>query len=498
MKSWLNQDLISALDLDADNIMHLTNLALVFKRFENDTAVRGSLKDKLMGSLFYQPSTRTRLGTEQAIRWLGGHVQGFSGIEGTSVEKGECICDTLHMVGNFNCDVIAIRHPLMGSAQLAADYLKIPVVNCGDGSHEHPTQALLDFLTIWEKKVLEQGKNLDGLNVVFAGDLKYGRTVHSNIITLSKFPNINIGLVAADQVALPRQYLRLLKQRGVNVTDFGTDLRAAIKKADVLYDTRVQKEWFDDTKLYEKVARALKITPELVGIGKDSLIIMHPLPRNKKVREIDYSVDDLPQAAYMDQANNGLYMRMAILYSILNPLSARITDEQQTKPQPQSVLVKKPIRGGRRKKRRDERLPDIISGTVLDHIPAGKASEIVYLIKDSTDAKVEYAEGLKGKNGTKDVVKVRGQIDDEKLLTKIALLSGRITYNVIEDGRVVYKANLRPPKMITDVVQCPNPRCVTAPEHDEKILGRKVYNLGKLLQCHYCGHEASRSEFSFI
>jgi len=268
------------------------------------------LSGKILATLFFEPSTRTRLSFEAAMLRLGGNVISFHEPKISSVVKGETLADTVRVVENYS-DAIVIRHPLEGAAKLAAEFAKIPVINAGSGALSHPTQALLDLYTIYKEK----GK-IDGLKIAFVGDLKYGRTVHSLSYALSKY-NIDLFLISPPQLKMRPEILEDLKNVGVNV--FETDvLSDVIKYLDVLYVTRIQKERFADLAEYKKVKNSYRITMNLLTDCKPNLIIMHPLPR---VDELDWRIDNTKYAKYFKQTYYGLLIRMALLASIFGVIT---------------------------------------------------------------------------------------------------------------------------------------------------------------------------------
>jgi aspartate carbamoyltransferase catalytic subunit len=273
--------------------------------------LRGQLKDRrsldlmndyVMASLFFEPSTRTRLSFESAMYRLGGQVTGFASAGTSSSAKGESLEDTIRTVDQY-VDIIVMRHPQIGSAERAAQVAAAPVINGGDGAGQHPTQALLDLFTIQS----ERGQ-LDGNTIALCGDLKHGRTVHAGV-ELYKHYRCRLILVAPEQLKMPAQVTQELRAQGVSVEET-TDLKAALREADVLYMTRIQKERFADAADYEKVKGVYILTREMVGKSGREITIMHPLPR---VDEITTDVDGLPGAAYFRQARNGIYVRMALL-----------------------------------------------------------------------------------------------------------------------------------------------------------------------------------------
>lgn len=263
------------------------------------------LRGKILASLFFEPSTRTRLSFETAMIKLGGGVVGFAEPDISSVKKGENLADTVRVVESY-ADVIVLRHPLEGAARLAAEYANIPVINAGSGAEEHPTQALLDIYTIRR----ELGR-VDGLNIGILGDLRYGRTVHSLCVGLTNY-DVKLFLISPELLRLRREFLEEVKKK-VEVME--TDrLESVIDKLDVLYVTRIQKERFADLAEYEKVRGTYRVDLDILQRAKENLIVMHPLPR---VEEIDPKVDYTPHARYFDQVRYGVLVRMSLLKLIL-------------------------------------------------------------------------------------------------------------------------------------------------------------------------------------
>lgn len=260
------------------------------------------LKGKVLSSLFFEPSTRTRLSFESAMHRLGGNVIGFADPTATSQKKGESLADTIRMADSYS-DIIVVRHPQEGAARLAAEFADAPVLNAGDGAGRHPTQCLLDLFTILtEKKKIENNK------IVLLGDLKYGRTVHSLAYALALY-GAELTFVSPGSLKMPKEVIQECKELGVEPTST-SNLEKAIKDADVLYATRIQKERFPDAEEYNRVVGIYKVDHDLLQYAKKNLIIMHPLPR---VTEIDPEVDHTPHALYFKQAFNGVPVRMALL-----------------------------------------------------------------------------------------------------------------------------------------------------------------------------------------
>lgn len=267
-----------------------------------------TLDGKLLATVFYEPSTRTRLSFEAAMQRLGGGVISVAEAKtASSVAKGETLPDTIRTIANY-ADAIVLRHPDIGAAQIAADAASVPILNAGDGAGEHPTQALLDLYTIRAEK-----KTIDGLRIALVGDLKNGRTVHSLARALSLF-KVDFSFVAPAALSMPTEVSDYLRERDFIVEETN-DLARTLQKADVVYMTRVQKERFADQKQYEKMKNFFILTADLVKNAKENLLVMHPLPR---VDEITTDVDALPNAAYFRQAKNGVYIRMALLAQVLS------------------------------------------------------------------------------------------------------------------------------------------------------------------------------------
>ncbi|WP_434503853.1 aspartate carbamoyltransferase [Prevotella sp.] len=289
---------VTIADLNKDEIMYLIQMAQEFEKHPN----RDLLKGKVVATLFYEPSTRTRLSFETAANRLGARVIGFSDAKASSVSKGETLKDTILMVSNY-ADVIAMRHYIEGAAQYASEIAPVPIINAGDGAHMHPSQCLLDLYSIYKT----QG-TLENLNIYLVGDLKYGRTVHSLIMAMRHF-NPTFHFIAPAELAMPQEYKLYCNQYGIKFQEHTEFNDKVIADADILYMTRVQKERFSDLMEYEHVKDVYILQNDMLGMAKENMKILHPLPR---VNEIAYDVDDNPHAYYIQQAQNGLYAREAI------------------------------------------------------------------------------------------------------------------------------------------------------------------------------------------
>ena len=302
------QDILSVSQFTREKLEYIFGVAEGMREIVRRTGSTDLLRGKVLACLFYEPSTRTSSSFIAAMARLGGSVIPITqGVQFSSVSKGESLPDTIRTLECY-ADAIVLRHPEVGSAKIAADYARKPIINAGDGVGEHPTQALLDLFTIKE----ELGR-IDGLKVAMVGDLKYGRTVHSLTKLLCLY-DVELSFVSPEILRLPMDLMNEVKARGIPVRET-YDVADVIEEADVLYVTRVQKERFADLSQYDQVKDYYEITPELMRRAKERMIVMHPLPR---VGEISYAIDDDPRAAYFRQVENGLYIRMALLAAVLS------------------------------------------------------------------------------------------------------------------------------------------------------------------------------------
>ena len=298
-----NSSLVSIADLSRDKILYLMEMAQEFEQHPN----RKLLDGRIVATLFFEPSTRTRLSFETAAHRLGASVIGFTDPKVTSSTKGETLKDTIMMVANYS-DIIVMRHFLEGAALYASELTQTPVVNAGDGAHQHPSQTLLDLYTMLQT----QGK-LENLNIHLVGDLKYGRTVHSLIMAMRHF-NPTFHFIAPKELAMPEEYKQYCNKHGIKFVEHEDFNEDTIAEADIIYMTRVQRERFSDLMEYERVKDVYILRGDMLGKAKDNMRILHPLPR---VNEITQDVDDTPHAYYFQQALNGLYAREAILCNAL-------------------------------------------------------------------------------------------------------------------------------------------------------------------------------------
>lgn len=297
------KNLVSIKDYTKEDILRILRDA---EQFEHDPN-RKLLDGKVVATLFFEPSTRTRLSFETAVSRLGGRIIGFSDAATTSSSKGETLKDTIKMVSNY-ADLIIMRHHLEGAARYASEVSSVPVINAGDGANQHPSQTMLDLFSIYKT----QG-TLDDLHITMVGDLKYGRTVHSLLIALAHF-NPTFHFVAPKLLQMPEEYKIFCSENNIPFYEYEEFTEEVINQSDILYMTRVQRERFTDIMEYEKVKNVYTLRNAMLDKSKENLRILHPLPR---VNEIALDVDDNPKAYYFEQAKNGVYARQAIICDVL-------------------------------------------------------------------------------------------------------------------------------------------------------------------------------------
>ena len=300
------RNLMNITDLTLEEIDEL--IATAEDIIANPTKYQDACNHKLLAALFFEPSTRTRLSFEAAMQRLGGSVIGFSEAGSSSTAKGESLSDTVQTVGCY-ADIIVMRHPKEGAPVVAARRAGVPIINAGDGAHNHPTQTLTDLLTIWRSK-----HTFEGLTIGLCGDLKFGRTVHSLVAAMARYTGIKFVFIAPEELKFPRYIIEEeLETRGIPYEEV-TSMEEAMPKLDVLYMTRVQKERFFNEADYIRLKDTYILTPDKLEPAKKDMIVMHPLPR---VNEISVAVDDDPRAAYFPQAKNGMFIRMALILKML-------------------------------------------------------------------------------------------------------------------------------------------------------------------------------------
>ncbi|MDR0895981.1 MAG: aspartate carbamoyltransferase [Prevotellaceae bacterium] len=298
-----NRSLVTIADYSKEKILYMIEMARHFEANPNSKLLEG----KIVATLFFEPSTRTRLSFETAANRLGARVIGFADPKATSSSKGETLKDTIIMVSNY-ADIIVMRHYLEGAARYASEVTAVPIVNAGDGANQHPSQTMLDLYSIYKT----QG-TLEHLNIYLVGDLKYGRTVHSLLMAMRHF-DPTFHFIAPDELKMPEEYKIYCQQQGIRYVEHTAFNEEVIADADILYMTRVQRERFTDLREYERVKNVYVLRNRMLEQTRPNLRILHPLPR---VNEIAYDVDDNPKAYYFQQAQNGLYAREAILCDVL-------------------------------------------------------------------------------------------------------------------------------------------------------------------------------------
>ena len=308
------QNFVTIADLTKEKLLYLIQSAQEFEKHPN----RELLKGKIVATLFFEPSTRTRLSFETAANRLGAKVIGVTDAKVTSATKGETLKDTILMVSNY-ADVIVMRHYIEGAAQYASEISPVPIINAGDGAHQHPSQCMLDLYSIYKT----QG-TLENLNIFLVGDLKYGRTVHSLIMAMRHF-NPTFHFIAPKELAMPMEYKLYCKEHSIKFVEHTAFNEKIISEADILYMTRVQKERFSDLMEYEKVKDVYILKNDMLASARPNMKILHPLPR---VNEIEYAVDENPHAYYIQQAQNGLYARQAIISDVLGIGLEQITKDK--------------------------------------------------------------------------------------------------------------------------------------------------------------------------
>jgi aspartate carbamoyltransferase catalytic subunit len=444
--------------------------------------------DRLVAQLFYESSTRTRASFEIAALRLGCRVTGFGSTEGSSVSKGESLSHTIDMFDAYACDAIVLRHPLDGSALWASERTSVPVFNAGDGKRQHPTQTILDLFTI-----LEHHGRLENLNIVFSGDLKYGRTTHTLALALSQFAGNTFHFCSPSNLSMPRAITELVRGRGVKVIE-SENMKDGLETADIFYQTRIQRERMPDQNEFDKAKKAGAFTLAMMERTRPGFGLMHPLPIDKRIPGIMPELDAHPKALYKTQAGNGVPTRMAELALAMRlvelPVSGRPVHlpaggqddfcrrlEIHEKPPREGVSIR-PIRD---------------RGVVVDHLQPHTESLLALLlrVKDRRDV---YRAGCVRSVARPDHVKGILMIEDRVLTTDelrlVATVSPGARVNRIENGRVVEKYELDLPAVISGVesLMCPNSGCITRPEHQEHVSCCFEKLDAHTLRCKYCDH----------
>lgn len=495
------RSILSIGDFNRDELLFIIATA---QRLESwRTTASGRVRDKSMFYAFFEPSTRTRFSFIFAAQSIHLRTKGFSNADATSTSKGEPLKDTLRMAQGYGADVLVLRHPLAGAALWGADNLEIPVINAGDGPHEHPTQTLLDLYSIFDSQFPDENwlalDDLNGLNITFVGDLKYGRTVHSLVSALTQFRGCTLRFVAPEGLQLPLRYRRMLEENGLSFA-MHDRIDDVIADTDVLYMTRIQRERFGDRAEYEKVARTFHLHATDLHHARKNLRVLHPLPRNKDNLELDFSVDVTPYAGYYQQAANGLAVRTALLACVTGAIETpryqyRSPLNDPTTPSMENV----PIGTRRGGNKRPEYVFAIHDGTVIDHIPPGLSGRVKDALALPPNVPVLMAQNLSSNtvdSARKDLLKLIGFTPSDAVLGQIAVLSPQATINFVEHDHIVRKVRLRLPRLVRELVICPNPDCISRPEHREGV-SSAFHTLSQQpieLSCHYCDTLVSQQE----
>jgi aspartate carbamoyltransferase catalytic subunit len=429
-------------------------------------SLRDSLRHRTLSYMFYEPSTRTRTSFNTGMRELGGRYDGFSGTEGTSVMKNETVRDTVTMMCANHNDVIVMRHPLDGSLQWAADVANIPVINGGDGRNEHPTQALLDVLTIYSMR----GGRLDGIRVGFGGDLSHGRTVRSLSLALSHFDGVTIRWAAEDFLGMPTDLAQLLAERGVTVEREET-VRDVMRQADFYYMTRPQLERMPGVTQKEILAMMKQYRIDLEKIDGFDVRVLHPLPVNSEIAEIDYRVYFTPAQAFFSQAEHGIFLRKALLHEMLGHEGYQQYDGRL--PMELGAGASRLPRLRRGGKQSGMFIDKIQDGTVIDHLKPGTlravsdALELEHRGYSCTMATIAEKPNPFIKTNLREL--------SERDLKRIALLSPEPTINTVRGGTVTEKIAY---------LLCANANCITRTVNED--VPPRFYADRETIRCRYC------------
>ena len=465
-----NRDIISITDFSREEILYLCQKAKRMRDYEKSgrrDVLGEELKHKSLAYMFYEPSTRTKASFVTAMRQLGGHCDGFSGIEGTSVMKKETIRDTIVMMEANHFDAIVMRHPLDGSLQWAADVSSIPVINGGDGKNEHPTQSLLDAFTLY----CLNDEKLDGINIGFGGDLSHGRTIKSLSLALSHFKDITIRWAAEDFLGMPEDLTKLLESRGVSVIR-EKSVEEVISKVQFYYMTRPQLERMEKISHKDIMEMMQKYSIDLNKVKSHDVKLMHPLPVNSEIAEINYEVYFDDAQAFFQQAENGIFLRKALIHEMLKDRE-RVPFTGKLNPllkEGNNRLQRTPLNNVKKKR---QFIDNIAEGIVIDHLQAGTeqaiAAELDLVAKGYSSISALLPKAKKSFLKS-DLSKL-----NERELKKIALLSSEATINFIKGGKVVDKFIY---------LLCRNTNCVTRFINED--VPPKFYRDQKTIRCRYC------------
>lgn len=494
MSHFKGRDIVSIDHFTVDELAYLVAKAEEFKKEPPGPIAKG----KRMAYAFFEASTRTRISFLAAAADLGMGRFGFGSAESTSLKKDESTGHTLRMLEGYRSDVLVMRHGLEGAAQYAADILSIPVINGGDGRHEHPTQTLVDLMSIQETQQKLSGQEtqgkLSGLNIALVGDLKYGRTVHSLIKAMRQFPGNKFKLVSPKELAMPEEYVA-----GHSDVE-KVDLEQAIRSCDILYMTRIQLERIDDPHERQEVLGKIQLRPDMFKHRKPNLKVLHPLPINAVHPEIVKSFDrECPDIAYyFQQAANGLPMREVLLAAVTGVIGEDFAGKGYKPPVFGEVDSLIPLKLGEKQRKYDPSKEDYVAkpvynGTVIDHVPDQLGWKLAHALgMDNVErfsrGRVVYAQGLHSKSITsKEILMLHGcELSDEERRI-VAMVAPGVTINIIKNGTVTSKYKTQLPDKIDGILQCANQRCVS---NDQKEDAPSRFYVRKRepaeLSCHYC------------
>ena len=444
------KNLVSINDFSRDEILKIMELAAGFEADPHQQVLAG----KVIASLFFEPSTRTRLSFESAINHLGGRVIGFSDTSNTSVSKGETFHDTITVISNY-CDMIVMRHYIEGAARYASEISKVPVVNAGDGANQHPSQTLLDLFSI--KKT--QGR-LDNINIMMVGDLKYGRTVHSLLQALSHF-NPTFTFVAPEELRMPDEYKLFLKEKGIAYTETER-IEEGIKEADIVYMTRVQRERFSDPMEYERVKHVYILKNSMLeGTNENMRILCRGWAKSPRMwtRIRKHTISSRPKTAF-----TRAWQSSATCWG------------QPSKP----FLLRMTMEG-------TLEVRAIENGTVIDHIPANSLFKIIKILGLDTEThRITFGMNLESKRmGTKAIIKINERFCQQEEINRIAIVAPMAAVNIIKNYDVVEKRAVEVPETIEGFVRCANPKCITNME-PVRTSFTVIHGDEISLRCKYC------------
>jgi len=464
-----DRDIISITDFSREEILHLCAAGQHMAELEKTgkrNSLRDALKHRTLSYMFYEPSTRTRTSFNTGMRELGGRYDGFSGTEGTSVMKSETVRDTVTMMCANHNDVIVMRHPMDGSLQWAADVANIPVINGGDGKNEHPTQALLDVLTIY---ALKAGK-LDGLRVGFGGDLSHGRTVRSLSLALSHFDNVTIRWAAEDFLGMPEDLAQLLAASGVQVERDRT-VRDVMRQVDFYYMTRPQLERMPGVTQKDIVSMMTQYRIDMEKVEGFSARVLHPLPVNSEIAEIDYRVYFTPAQAFFAQAEYGIFLRKALLHEMLGHdgyrrYDGRLPAELGTG----NNRLRRKIHGVKQSGMYIDKIHD---GTVIDHLVPGTLRAVSDVL-DLENRGYSCTTAVIAEKAN-PFIKTNMRELPERDLKRISILSPEPTIDYVKDGHMAEKFVY---------LLCANANCISRTVNED--VPPRFYSDSGTVRCRYC------------